>query len=56
MDGFNIRDSSFLYEDFDLRDEELVAGATPGSVSSLPVISAAFTQYICIYKLHMIRK
>ena len=34
VDGFNIRDSSFLYEDFDLRDEPSVSGASPTSVSA----------------------
>ena len=32
VDGFNIRDSSFLYEDFDLRDEPSLNGASPTSV------------------------
>jgi len=31
VDGFNVRDAAYLYEDFDMRDEPLKAGAPTGS-------------------------
>ena len=49
VDGFNIRDSSFLYEDFDLRDEPSVNGA-----SATSVITHALTLCILVIPIHVL--
>ena len=37
VDGFNVIDSGFLYEDFDLRDDPLVTGAPANSVRAYTI-------------------